>query len=204
MMRVTSTCGSSTTRTGRATPLTDGTAEEGSPAWSPDGSEVVFGRQEPGQATKDIWVADVDTGDLRQLTDDPAHDGRPRLVEHEPHRVRKPARRRELRDLHIRSSGLERESAALRPTPGATPPRIGRPTASASPIASSAEVRPTSTRSIPRGSSARSRSPTRPRSTTGPPGRRTARSSPSIRRQPTTRPRPRSSPFPVAEVGRSP
>ena len=42
-------------------------------AWAPDGRHVVYVSRRTG--TSDLWIADVETGDLRQLTHDVHNDG---------------------------------------------------------------------------------------------------------------------------------
>jgi dipeptidyl aminopeptidase/acylaminoacyl peptidase len=56
-------------------PLTSGNSRDRQPAYSPDGSRVVFSSNRSGNM--DLWVLETRTGALRQLTDDPAQDWDP-------------------------------------------------------------------------------------------------------------------------------
>jgi dipeptidyl aminopeptidase/acylaminoacyl peptidase len=59
--------------TGITTPITDGDANDYAPAWSPDGRRIAFSRARTGSADfalSDIWVADADGTNQRQLTTD--------------------------------------------------------------------------------------------------------------------------------------
>ncbi|KAF0241090.1 MAG: WD40 domain-containing [Planctomycetota bacterium] len=49
--------------------------EMSSPAWSPDGKQVAFSGLKAGRT--DIWVGDVESGSLQQLTKDRRHDDHP-------------------------------------------------------------------------------------------------------------------------------
>lgn len=60
---------------GEITRLTDHIDRDSSPAWSPDGSQIVFRRRTDGNS--DIFVMNADGSDVRQLTNDPAFDGDP-------------------------------------------------------------------------------------------------------------------------------
>jgi Tol biopolymer transport system component len=56
-------------------PLTSGNSRDRQPAYSPDGSRIVFTSNRSGNM--DLWVLETRTGALRQLTDDPAQDWDP-------------------------------------------------------------------------------------------------------------------------------
>jgi hypothetical protein len=56
-------------------PLTSGNSRDRQPAFSPDGSRIVFTSNRSGNM--DLWVLETRTGALRQLTDDPAQDWDP-------------------------------------------------------------------------------------------------------------------------------
>jgi hypothetical protein len=45
------------------------------PSWSPDGAQIVFASDEDGDS--ELWIVDADGGNLRQLTDNEAHDADP-------------------------------------------------------------------------------------------------------------------------------
>jgi serine/threonine protein kinase len=62
---------------GEAAPraLTSGDSRDRQPAYSPDGSRIVFSSNRSGNM--DLWILDTRTGALRQLTDDPAQDWDP-------------------------------------------------------------------------------------------------------------------------------
>jgi Tol biopolymer transport system component len=62
-------------RGGSARILTAGSSSDRQPAYSPDGSRVVFSSNRSGNL--DLWSLDRTTGALRQLTDDPAQDWDP-------------------------------------------------------------------------------------------------------------------------------
>jgi hypothetical protein len=47
----------------------------GQPSWSPDGAQIVFASDEDGDS--ELWIVDADGGNLRQLTDNQAHDADP-------------------------------------------------------------------------------------------------------------------------------
>ncbi len=57
----------------------DGPVDDSTPAWSPDGQWVVFGRRHPDTASgRQLWLVGEDGGDARPLTNDPAtHYGPP-------------------------------------------------------------------------------------------------------------------------------
>ncbi len=55
--------------------LTSGNSRDRQPAYSPDGSRIVFTSNRSGNM--DLWILDTRTGALRQLTDDPAQDWDP-------------------------------------------------------------------------------------------------------------------------------
>ena len=55
--------------------LTSGNTRDRQPAYSPDGSRIVFTSNRSGNM--DLWILDTRTGALRQLTDDPAQDWDP-------------------------------------------------------------------------------------------------------------------------------
>lgn len=55
------------------TQITDGDAEDRSPAWSPDGRRIAWSRTRSGPAdysVSDIWTADADGGNARRITED--------------------------------------------------------------------------------------------------------------------------------------
>ena len=56
-------------------PLTYGNSRDRQPAYSPDGTRIVFSSNRSGNM--DLWVLETRTGALRQLTDDPAQDWDP-------------------------------------------------------------------------------------------------------------------------------
>ncbi len=56
-------------------PLTTGTGADRQPAYSPDGRQVIFSSNRAGNL--DIWAIDLESGTLRQITDDPARDWDP-------------------------------------------------------------------------------------------------------------------------------
>jgi Tol biopolymer transport system component len=56
-------------------PLTSGNSRDRQPAYSPDGSRIVFSSNRSGNM--DLWMLETRTGALRQLTDDPAQDWDP-------------------------------------------------------------------------------------------------------------------------------
>jgi dipeptidyl aminopeptidase/acylaminoacyl peptidase len=56
-------------------PFTTGNSRDRQPAYSPDGSRIVFTSNRSGNM--DLWVLEPRTGALRQLTDDPAQDWDP-------------------------------------------------------------------------------------------------------------------------------
>jgi Tol biopolymer transport system component len=56
-------------------PLTSGNSRDRQPAYSPDGSRIVFSSNRSGNL--DLWLLETRTGALRQLTDDPAQDWDP-------------------------------------------------------------------------------------------------------------------------------
>jgi hypothetical protein len=56
-------------------PLTSGDSRDRQPAYSPDGSRIVFSSNRSGNM--DLWLLERATGSLRQLTDDPAQDWDP-------------------------------------------------------------------------------------------------------------------------------
>jgi len=56
-------------------PLTTGNSRDRQPAYSPDGSRIVFSSNRSGNL--DLWLLETRTGALRQLTDDPAQDWDP-------------------------------------------------------------------------------------------------------------------------------
>ena len=60
---------------GNVRQLTDDPGLDTFPAWSPDGSRIVFASTRDGDF--DIYVMDADGGNVRQLTDDPGSDGFP-------------------------------------------------------------------------------------------------------------------------------
>jgi TolB protein len=55
--------------------LTSGNSRDRQPAYSPDGSRIVFSSNRSGNL--DLWLLETRTGALRQLTDDPAQDWDP-------------------------------------------------------------------------------------------------------------------------------
>ncbi|MEE9141653.1 MAG: DPP IV N-terminal domain-containing protein [Gammaproteobacteria bacterium] len=55
--------------------LTATTTPETNPAWSPDGSSIVYVSAEPGN--QDLWIQNLEDSGMRQLTDDPAEDDQP-------------------------------------------------------------------------------------------------------------------------------
>jgi tol-pal system beta propeller repeat protein TolB len=57
------------------TRLTDFEDRDSSPAWSPDGTQIVFRRRIAGNS--EIFAMNADGSNVRQLTDDPAFDGDP-------------------------------------------------------------------------------------------------------------------------------
>ena len=60
---------------GAGTPLSVGRASDRQPVYSPDGKWIVFSSDRTGNL--DLWESSVATGELRQLTDDPASDWDP-------------------------------------------------------------------------------------------------------------------------------
>ena len=60
---------------GSSTPLSVGRASDRQPIYSPDGKWIVFSSDRAGNL--DLWGRSVTTGELRQLTDDPASDWDP-------------------------------------------------------------------------------------------------------------------------------
>jgi Tol biopolymer transport system component len=54
--------------------LTDDPAMDVDPAWSPDGSQMVFSSDRAGNANLDLWVRDLKSGRERQLTHLPTSD----------------------------------------------------------------------------------------------------------------------------------
>ena len=60
-----------------ATPLTSYPGYENTPTLSPDGSQIAFSWNGPGQDNFDIYFKLVGTGEPRQLTSHPAHDAKP-------------------------------------------------------------------------------------------------------------------------------
>lgn len=61
----------------RIVPITSLPGEETEPTFSPDGSQVAFSWNGPGQDNFDIYVTLVDGGGMARLTDDPAQDREP-------------------------------------------------------------------------------------------------------------------------------
>ena len=57
------------------TKLTDNTASDVNPTWSPDGQRIAFQSNRDGDA--EVWVMDADGTDQVALTNDPAFDGAP-------------------------------------------------------------------------------------------------------------------------------
>jgi TolB protein len=56
----------------------DSGVADSAPAWSPDSTRLAFERHDPGVSTNgDIYVLDLGSGDVAQLTDDPAHEEGP-------------------------------------------------------------------------------------------------------------------------------
>lgn len=55
--------------------LTAGSSRDRQPAFSPDGGRIIFSSNRSGNL--DLWVLSLDTGALKQLTDDPAQDWDP-------------------------------------------------------------------------------------------------------------------------------
>lgn len=74
--------------TGVATPLTDGTAYDGAPAWSPDGTSLAFNRTATLGGDADLWVMDADGSGQLQITSgtgsDITPDWRPGAVTPDP------------------------------------------------------------------------------------------------------------------------
>jgi serine/threonine protein kinase len=60
-----------------ATPLTSYPGYENTPTLSPDGSQIAFSWNGPGQDNFDIYFKLVGAGEPRQLTSHPAHDAKP-------------------------------------------------------------------------------------------------------------------------------
>ncbi len=58
-----------------ATQVSDGTADDVEPAWSPDGSRIAFTSNRDGNW--DLFVMGADGGDVTQLTDTATHEGNP-------------------------------------------------------------------------------------------------------------------------------
>lgn len=61
-------------RTGEATRVTDGCFDVNAAVWSPDGQRIAYARQRDGRRAHllDLWVADADGGNARQLTHEQA------------------------------------------------------------------------------------------------------------------------------------
>ena len=57
--------------------LTEHSAADQNPAWSPDGSTVAFSSERTGSG--DIYLMDEEGGNVRQVTDHPAYEGAPRF-----------------------------------------------------------------------------------------------------------------------------
>jgi Tol biopolymer transport system component len=62
-------------RSSGAVPLTHGSSRDRQPTYSPDGRRILFTSNRGGNL--DLWMADVATGSLRQITDDAAEDWDP-------------------------------------------------------------------------------------------------------------------------------
>lgn len=58
------------------TNLTNSPAADGFPAWSPDGSRIIFNSDRDGNS--EIYTMDVDGSDLTRVTDNAEHDDWPR------------------------------------------------------------------------------------------------------------------------------
>ena len=52
--------------------LTSGSFDDREPHWSPDGTRIAFSSDRSGNY--DVWVLDVASGQVRQVTRDPAND----------------------------------------------------------------------------------------------------------------------------------
>jgi len=67
---------------GTAVPVTTGPAADLAPDWSPDGSRIVFARNEDARLDTtedfDLWTVDIDGGLLTRLTDTPTKEIEPR------------------------------------------------------------------------------------------------------------------------------
>jgi len=59
------------------TQLTSDPSDEIDPAWSPDGTRLVFASDRRVKGNFDLWLIDLRDGRLVQLTGDPGHDGGP-------------------------------------------------------------------------------------------------------------------------------
>jgi len=64
-----------TAASGAPRPFTSGNGRDRQPAYSPDGSRIVFTSNRSGNM--DLWMLETSSGALRQLTDDPAQDWDP-------------------------------------------------------------------------------------------------------------------------------